>query len=142
MLERSPSERSLIQIKNNNGPRMEPWGTPRMTFVHMETWPLRTTHYLLLIKTSRQRLNKFPQSPCLYSDIPFINIRMLILSWLCTLLESKFLIILAISSWEKVTDDKRFWVKYCICVRECFYCLIGNTVLKKMNWKVQLFLRN
>ena len=35
----SPSERSLILIKNNNGLRMEPWGTPGMTFSSLETWP-------------------------------------------------------------------------------------------------------
>ena len=44
------------------------------------------------------------------------SIRMLILLWLCALPESKFWIILAISSWEKVTEYKRLVVKYWICV--------------------------
>ena len=33
----SASERSFLQIKNNNCPRMEPSGTPAVTFVHVET---------------------------------------------------------------------------------------------------------
>ena len=70
-LVKSPSERFiLIQIKNNNGPRMELWGAPAVTFVQVETWSLRTTHCLLsLIKC--KSLSKFP-------DIPFsVNLKTL-----------------------------------------------------------------
>ena len=31
VFEDNPSDRSLIYIRNNNGPRMEPWGTPALT---------------------------------------------------------------------------------------------------------------
>ena len=30
------SDKSLIQIKNNRGPRIEPWGTPASTLAHEE----------------------------------------------------------------------------------------------------------
>ena len=32
-----------MYTKKSNGPRIEPWGTPASTFVHVEYWPLRTT---------------------------------------------------------------------------------------------------
>ena len=35
--------KSFMYIKKSNGPRIEPWGTPASTFVHVEYWPLRIT---------------------------------------------------------------------------------------------------
>ena len=43
VLEDKPSAKSLIYIKNNNGPRMEPWGTPALILVHEEDCPFNTT---------------------------------------------------------------------------------------------------
>ena len=31
-----PFDKSLMQTKNNNGPRIEPWGTPAFTAAHLE----------------------------------------------------------------------------------------------------------
>ena len=56
----SLSERSFIQIKYINGPRMGPWGTPAVIF---ENWLLKTTRRLLSLKKSRRRLSKFPNIP-------------------------------------------------------------------------------
>ena len=39
---------------------MEPWGTPALTFFHVENCPLRTTRCFLLFKKWRKRLSKFP----------------------------------------------------------------------------------
>ena len=39
VLEDKPSAKSLIYIKNNNGPKMEPWGTPALILVHEEDCP-------------------------------------------------------------------------------------------------------
>ena len=35
--EDNPSDKSLIYIKNNNGPSMDPWGTPTLTSDQWET---------------------------------------------------------------------------------------------------------
>ena len=35
--------RSLIYIRNNNGPRMEPWGTPVVTLCHSDKYPFAST---------------------------------------------------------------------------------------------------
>ena len=43
VLEDKRSAKSLIYIKNNNGPRMEPRGTPAVTLVHEENCPFNTT---------------------------------------------------------------------------------------------------
>ena len=59
----SPSERSFIKIKNNNGPRIEPSSTPAVTFVHAETWPLWTTRCLVSRKKSFKSLSKFLHIP-------------------------------------------------------------------------------
>ena len=42
-LELKPLDKSLIQIKNSKGPRIDPWGTPALTFAHEECWPFNTT---------------------------------------------------------------------------------------------------
>ena len=36
VLEDTPSTVTLIYIKNNNSPRMEPWGTPTLTLDYEE----------------------------------------------------------------------------------------------------------
>ena len=56
----SPSERSFIQIKNNNGLIMEHWCTPPVTFVHVEGWTLTTMRCLLSLKKSHNSFSKFP----------------------------------------------------------------------------------
>ena len=78
----SPSERSFISIKNNNGPRIKPWGTPAVAFVHVETWPLATTAPCLLsLKKSSKSLSKFP-------DISFwVNLKII---FLCQILSNAF----------------------------------------------------
>ena len=40
-IEDNPSDKSLIFIKNNNGPSMEPWGTPVLTSDESKTCPLK-----------------------------------------------------------------------------------------------------
>ena len=42
-LEDESSDRSLIYIKKNSGPRIDHWGTPAGTLVHDDVWLLRTT---------------------------------------------------------------------------------------------------
>ena len=37
-----PSDKSLIQIIKNNGPRIDPWGILASTFVHNECCPFKT----------------------------------------------------------------------------------------------------
>ena len=34
-----PLGKSLMQIKNSKGPRIDPWGTPTLTSAHYECWP-------------------------------------------------------------------------------------------------------
>ena len=71
ILEDKSSAKSLICIKNNNGPRMEPWGTPALTLVHEEDCPFNTSLYLLFVKKCFKTCNKL-------IDIPFscnLNIR-------------------------------------------------------------------
>ena len=71
VLEDKPSAKSLIHIKNNHGPRMQPWETPALTLVHEEDCPFNTTLYFLFVKKCFKTVNKLP-------DIPFswnLNIR-------------------------------------------------------------------
>ena len=42
---------------------MEPWGTPALTFFHVENCPLRITRCFLSFKKSRKRFSKFPDMP-------------------------------------------------------------------------------
>ena len=65
----------------------------------------------------------------------FFNILMLILSWPYALAESKFWIILAISSWEKVTKDKRLFVRYWICVGRNLALFIWEQYFQKNELK-------
>ena len=41
--EGNPSDKSLIYIKNNNGPSMEPWGTSALTSDQSGTYPFNKT---------------------------------------------------------------------------------------------------
>ena len=43
VFEDNPSDKSLIYIKNNNGPSMEPWGTPALTSDQSGTCPFDKT---------------------------------------------------------------------------------------------------
>ena len=42
--------RSLMYIKKNKGPKIEPCGTPASTGVHAEIWPFSTTLWSLLFR--------------------------------------------------------------------------------------------
>ena len=70
-LDERPSLRSLMQIKNNKGPRMEPWGTPVLTFFHVENCPLKTTRCFLCFKKSRKRFSKFPDLSIWFHATPY-----------------------------------------------------------------------
>ena len=68
--EDNPSDKSLIYIKNNNGPSIEPWGTPALTSDQPETCPLNKTLCFLFFRKSHKRFIKLP-------DIPFcFNLKM------------------------------------------------------------------
>ena len=43
-----PSGKSLIQTKNNKGPKIELRGTPALICGHFEVWPFRKTLYVFL----------------------------------------------------------------------------------------------
>ena len=45
-----PSGISLIKIRKERGPNIEPWGTPATIFVQFEVWPLSTTLWNLFVK--------------------------------------------------------------------------------------------
>ena len=62
-LDEKPSVRSLMQIKNNEGPSMEPWGNQLLTFSYKENCLLRTTRCFLSFKKSRQKFSKSPGMP-------------------------------------------------------------------------------
>ena len=53
------SGKSLMQIKNSNEPRIEPWGTPVSTSVLEEVFLLKTTLYFLSLKKSDKVSSKF-----------------------------------------------------------------------------------
>ena len=48
--EDNPSDESLRYIKNNNGPSMDPWGTPALTSDQLETCPFNRTLCFLFLK--------------------------------------------------------------------------------------------
>ena len=60
ILEDKPLAKSLIDIKNDNGPRMELWGTPALTLVHEEDCPFNTSLYFLYVKKCLKTFNKLP----------------------------------------------------------------------------------
>ena len=45
-----PLATSLMYIKKNKGPNIEPCEAPASTGVHAEVWPFRTTLWSLLFK--------------------------------------------------------------------------------------------
>ena len=45
-----PLARSLMYIKKNKGPKIEPCGTPTSTGVHEEIWPFSTTLWSVLFR--------------------------------------------------------------------------------------------
>ena len=47
-----PSDKSLIYLKNNKCPRIDPWGTPALTSAQDERWPFKTTLCFLLRRKS------------------------------------------------------------------------------------------
>ena len=57
------SGRPLIQIRNNNGPKVDPCGTPAFTLPQAETWPLSTTLCFLLLKKLKRMFNRSPKMP-------------------------------------------------------------------------------
>ena len=54
----SPSERSFIQVKNNNCPRIDPCGTHASIFVYNHSWPFHTTLCFLSFQKSVRILNR------------------------------------------------------------------------------------
>ena len=42
-LDDNPSGKSLMQIKKSNEPKVDPRGTPALTLVYEEDWPLSVT---------------------------------------------------------------------------------------------------
>ena len=62
--EDNPSDKSLIYIKNNNGPSMEPWGTLALTSDQSETCPFNKTLCFLFLRKLHKKFSKLP-------DIPF-----------------------------------------------------------------------
>ena len=55
--EDNPSDKSLIYIKNSNGPSMEPWGTPALTSDQSETCPFNKTLCFVVTCMSLHRIN-------------------------------------------------------------------------------------
>ena len=69
--EDNPSDKSLIYIKYNNGPSIEPWGTSTLTSDQSETCPLNKIFSFLFLRKSHKRFSKLP-------DIPFcFNLKMI-----------------------------------------------------------------
>ena len=48
---------------NNNGPRMEPWGTPALTLFHEEDCPFDRILCILFVKKCFKTFNKLPNIP-------------------------------------------------------------------------------
>ena len=65
-LEDRAPDKSFMYIKNNNGPKMEPWRTPAVTFCYSDVWPLRRTLCFLWLKELDKRSKRL-------SDIPFCD---------------------------------------------------------------------
>ena len=64
--EDKPSDKSLINIKNNSRPSMEPWGTQSS---QSETLPFSKSLCFLFLRKSHKRFSKLP-------DIPFLILKM------------------------------------------------------------------
>ena len=61
--EGNPSHKSLIYIKNNNGPSIEHWGTPTLTLDQSETCPFNKTLCFLFLRKSHKRFSKLLDLP-------------------------------------------------------------------------------
>ena len=57
--EDTPFDPSLMSIRNNNGPKIEPWGTPALTFSQYEFCPFKTTRCLRQYRKSHKVLTGF-----------------------------------------------------------------------------------
>ena len=55
--------RRLKQIRNNNGPKIDPCWTPAFILAQAETWALSTTLCCLLLKKSIRMFNSLPEMP-------------------------------------------------------------------------------
>ena len=53
----------MIYIKNNNGPSMEPWGTPALTSDQSKTCPFNRTLCFLFFRESHKSFSKLPDMP-------------------------------------------------------------------------------
>ena len=58
-----PSDKSLIYIKNNKSPNIDPWGTSAWTSAQDEHWPFKTTLCFLWRRKSRKILMLSPFLP-------------------------------------------------------------------------------
>ena len=58
-----PSDRSFIKIKNNFGPRIDPFGTPVSMLDHEDSRPISTTFWFLSFKKSVRVLQRLPDVP-------------------------------------------------------------------------------
>ena len=59
------SDKSLVYIRNNNEPNVEPYRMPALTLVQVDKLPLRTKLCFLLLKKSLKMFHKsnVPNSP-------------------------------------------------------------------------------
>ena len=70
--DRSP-DKSFMYIKNNNGLKMKPWGTPTVTFCHSDVWPFRRTFCFLSLKKLDKRSKNLPDIPFYDTILPDIR---------------------------------------------------------------------
>ena len=52
-----------MYIRKSVGPRMEPWGTPKLTVYSCEDFPSRSTRSHLLLRKEEIRPNIWPEIP-------------------------------------------------------------------------------
>ena len=53
----------MIYITNNNGPRIDPWGTPALTSDQSENCPFNENLCFLFLRKSHKRFSKLPHIP-------------------------------------------------------------------------------
>ena len=61
--EDTPFDESLMQLKNNNTPKIEPWRTPALTFSQDECYLVRKTRCLQQNRKSCKGFLRFPETP-------------------------------------------------------------------------------
>ena len=67
LTEDKPSAKSLIYIKDEDGPRIEPWETPNLTFVYEQDYSFNTTFcFFFRFKKKCTNFDKLPNIP--FSD--------------------------------------------------------------------------